>query len=392
MRNPSTCPAATTTTAAAAAAAAIFSCKRRYHYRCPPPLSTTQMGLHNPTEGLPTELMIAGQMRKLVRAPLGGKKGSQTPSPIWGTSALFEPPHGKQNCVCLVAKLDASGRKGYCLSLSVYNSGSGTGNQIRHNRSFHPDVATQQLADSNRSLATKEAAAKTCAEAGAAGEHKSQTFAGPSATPSLTVPLLTSSLLFSLKNIYICAAGVMDRFLKLSVTQRRKHNRNYVVWCAVNCRPFSMINDVGAKLFIGGLSPPYMCETISDKTRDKIIEDEWIGLRESMQVEMEQQRLFVAPNGGPYLCMQLDMTTCLNTAYCTMSVSFINKNAKLVRLALACRSSPGSHRAEHIADWVDKVINLYLRVFLTLTMSMVRGRAAVGGAVLLAVARGWQAD
>ncbi|CAM9661420.1 unnamed protein product, partial [Phaeothamnion confervicola] len=74
-----------------------------------------------------------------------------------------------------------------------------------------------------------------------------------------------------------------------------------------------------------------------------------------MRELLKRQQQFVAPDGGPFVCMQSDGTTCLNTAYSTLSVTFVDESYSLVRLALATRSFPGGHRAEHIADWISQV-------------------------------------
>ncbi|CAN0499420.1 unnamed protein product, partial [Phaeothamnion confervicola] len=45
-------------------------------------------------------------------------------------------------------------------------------------------------------------------------------------------------------------------FINMSDATRARMNRNYILCCAVDMRPFSMLQGVGAQLFVGGLNPP----------------------------------------------------------------------------------------------------------------------------------------
>eukprot|EP00904_Undaria_pinnatifida_P001773 jgi/Undpi1/11597/HiC_scaffold_30.g13892.m1 len=62
--------------------------------------------------------------------------------------------------------------------------------------------------------------------------------------------------------------GPMDNFMtkKLRKNQQEEQNRRYVAMCAVNFRPFSMINTPAFCWYLGGFSPAYMEKELHNTT------------------------------------------------------------------------------------------------------------------------------
>ena len=58
----------------------------------------------------------------------------------------------------------------------------------------------------------------------------------------------------------------------------------------------------------------------------------------------------------PLLGAQLDLTTVANEEYITFSVSYVAEGeTTITRVGLATRAFPGSHTAEDIEPWIEKV-------------------------------------
>jgi hypothetical protein len=142
----------------------------------------------------------------------------------------------------------------------------------------------------------------------------------------------------------------------MSQAARRANNVNFVLWCAVNSRPFNMARDAGFSLFVGQLDYKYAVQTIADSTIENILTEEHDRLRTIMIAEMRAAKELFAPNGEPFFCAQLDLTTTLNRSFATFGVTFTDANFELRRRALATKVVVGQHTALHLEDFIREVL------------------------------------
>lgn len=116
--------------------------------------------------------------------------------------------------------------------------------------------------------------------------------------------------------------------------------------CAVDSRPATSAHGTGFKLFAGGLLPRYCAFVIHPTTFNKILGK----LNEEVEEDITSQLARQYKSGralgwtGPFVSVQMDMTTTHNTAYATMSISFVPEDfSEWARLAVRTKSFPGQH-------------------------------------------------
>jgi hypothetical protein len=151
----------------------------------------------------------------------------------------------------------------------------------------------------------------------------------------------------------------------MSPAARQTNNVNFVLWCAVNSRPFNMARDAGFSLFVGQLDYKYAVQTVADSTIDKILSEEHEKLRAIMIAEMRTAKERFTSNGEPFFCAQLDLTTTFNRSFVTFGVTFTDAKFNLRRRALATQVMVGQHTASRL-DFIIEVQLSLNSVFRTL--------------------------
>jgi hypothetical protein len=141
----------------------------------------------------------------------------------------------------------------------------------------------------------------------------------------------------------------------MPAAERAVNNTNFVLWCAVNSRPFSMARDAGHALYVGNMDPKYAAQTISDETIEKIVSAEEQKLRTVINEKLRAAKEEFAPNGEAFCCAQLDLTTTQNRSFVTFSVTFTATDWKVFRLALATKVLEGTHTAVDLEKFIKEV-------------------------------------
>lgn len=59
----------------------------------------------------------------------------------------------------------------------------------------------------------------------------------------------------------------------VSPNERKRANRLYTIWSAINLRPQNLIHDVGFKLFVGNFAASYITETMHHDTFNSNLAD-----------------------------------------------------------------------------------------------------------------------
>lgn len=137
-----------------------------------------------------------------------------------------------------------------------------------------------------------------------------------------------------------------------------EHHRRFVIMCAVDSRPASMSKNDGFKLFTGGLLPQYVENAIHPSTFNKILDELCREVHEEVTRQISHHHDSVRKMGwtGPFVCVQMDLTSTHNTEYATMSISFVPEDmGGLVRLSVATKPFPGRHTQVEVEEFVRKV-------------------------------------
>ena len=58
---------------------------------------------------------------------------------------------------------------------------------------------------------------------------------------------------------------------------------------------------------------------------------------------------------GPFVGIQMDMTTVFNTEYITMALSFVSEDWGMERVTVCTKAFPGKHTQDEIEPWIRKV-------------------------------------
>jgi hypothetical protein len=85
-----------------------------------------------------------------------------------------------------------------------------------------------------------------------------------------------------------------------------------------------------------------------NSTYDKVVDTVTDEVKADVSAQLQAQRDFIG-HGQPFVGLTTDMTTTNNTAYITLSVSFMSSSYKFTSLMLATRSFPGTHTADEVS-------------------------------------------
>lgn len=149
----------------------------------------------------------------------------------------------------------------------------------------------------------------------------------------------------------------------LTSKDRDRLNRKLVLWCVLNGRPWTALDDVGFKLLLAEFSPGYAVTTPLKVTLDKILAD----LYSEVQVEVtgvlkslhEGFRKIGHPGG--FCSLQLDLTTVANQEFCTASASvLLPDSTEVEHISLATTVFPGTHKEADVARWIEEVRAVHL--------------------------------
>lgn len=153
--------------------------------------------------------------------------------------------------------------------------------------------------------------------------------------------------------------------------RRDEHDRRLVIMCAVGMRPFNMLRDDSWKHFIGGLSGDYASQTIHPTSINKIMKElcEEVNARIAAVLKVQHTSVTKLGWSGPFVSIQVDMTTTHDVEYCTVSLSLVPEDWRgMERLAVCTKSFPGKHTAGDVEPWIRKVFFCRARnVFLSWT-------------------------
>ncbi|CAB1103007.1 unnamed protein product [Ectocarpus sp. CCAP 1310/34] len=154
-----------------------------------------------------------------------------------------------------------------------------------------------------------------------------------------------------------------------TMTKARKDaaDRRFVLWCCIDLRPEQLRFDQGFKLFLGSLSPEYVTTTMAKSTFNQTLDELYGTVLSSVVGELRTLREENLGMGysGPFLGAQLDLTTAAGEEYITFTVTFVKKgDTDMTRIALAARAFPGSHTAEDIQPWIEKLTLEYFSGFM----------------------------
>jgi len=119
-----------------------------------------------------------------------------------------------------------------------------------------------------------------------------------------------------------------------------------------------MASGDGFRLFTAGLLPQYGESVIHRDTFNKILGSICEEVYDGIQAQLKQQYDSTRELGwtGPFVSVQMDLTTTHKIEYATMSVSFVPPTwNELVRLSVGTRAFPGRHTASDIEKFVKEV-------------------------------------
>lgn len=167
-----------------------------------------------------------------------------------------------------------------------------------------------------------------------------------------------------MKCLYTLSGGatktrVIDSHFARPLTQkeRHEHNRRYVIFCALESRPFNMAAGAAFRYFIGGFSPSYASQTIHPETVNKHLIELSTEVNTAITAKLRAQHDSVTKLGwyGPFVGIQMDMTTVFNTEYITVALSFVSEDWCMERVTVCTKAFPGKHTQDEIEPWVRKV-------------------------------------
>lgn len=156
------------------------------------------------------------------------------------------------------------------------------------------------------------------------------------------------------------SSSSLMNYMVPTMTKARKDaaDRRFVLWCCIDLRPEQLRFDQGFKLFLGSLSPEYVTTTMAKSTFNQTLDELYGTVLSSVVGELRTLREENLGMGysGPFLGAQLDLTTAAGEEYITFTVTFVKKgDTDMTRIALATRAFPGSHTAEDVQPWIEKV-------------------------------------
>jgi hypothetical protein len=156
-------------------------------------------------------------------APCASSSNLKEESPVWQYFKRIEPDDDGKDVVCTVATMQTNGTRGTCgYRMKAPPPEAGTGNYYRHLKKHPPEWGAAKEASARSSAARAQVAAAFAIRSG--------------------------------------AQPTVDGVLAMSSAVRAVHDRRYVIWCAINLRPCTMIEEDGLKIFLGGFSPAYVSQ------------------------------------------------------------------------------------------------------------------------------------
>ena len=109
--------------------------------------------------------------------------------------------------------------------------------------------------------------------------------------------------------------------------------------------------------FIGGFSPSYASQTIHPETVNKHLVELSTEVNTAIIAKLRAQHDSATKLGwyGPFVGIQMDMTTVFNTKYITVPLSFVSEDWCMERVTVCTKAFPGKHTQDEIEPWVRKV-------------------------------------
>lgn len=139
---------------------------------------------------------------------------------------------------------------------------------------------------------------------------------------------------------------------------RKAADPRAIMWNAVNLRPQKILHDVGLKIVFARFEPDHIARTMNAEVYDNCLLEMYADVRSKVFTKIAEHRAFCLALGytGLFLARHLDLTAVAGEKYIPFSVSYIPPEAdEIVRIGLATRAFPGSHTADDIEYWVEKV-------------------------------------
>ena len=152
----------------------------------------------------------------------------------------------------------------------------------------------------------------------------------------------------------------MDNFMtkKLRKNQQVEKNRRYVAMCAVDFRPFSMINIPAFCWYLGGFSPAYMEKEMHKTTLEGHLSSLSADMRAAMTARLAEQydSAQALARNGPWISIQCDATRTNNIEYYTVSFPWVPPDfSGMERVAFCTKELPGRNGAAEIEPWLRQV-------------------------------------
>lgn len=163
--------------------------------------------------------------------------------------------------------------------------------------------------------------------------------------------------------------GKLDNMLVRPLPEklRIQQDLRYTAMCAVDLRPFSMIETPAFKWFLGGFSQSYVHETVSPQKIAENLDKLCSQVRAAMTLKLKEQYESVRAMDwtGPWVSVQCDATSTNNTEYFTVSFSWIPPDwSGMERVAFCTKAFPGKHTAVEIEPWIRQVRKCHSRAYL----------------------------
>ena len=119
-----------------------------------------------------------------------------------------------------------------------------------------------------------------------------------------------------MKCLYTLSGGatktrVIDSHFARPLTQkeRHEHNRRYVIFCALESRPFNMAAGAAFRYFIGGFSPSYASQTIHPETVNKHLTELSTEINTAITAKLRARHDSVTKTVGAISCTIMTLFT-----------------------------------------------------------------------------------
>lgn len=123
--------------------------------------------------------------------------------------------------------------------------------------------------------------------------------------------------------------------------ERTRLNRLYTVFNAIDLRQCSMNAGDGYKRFVGGMSSEYAAHPLHPTTFVTNLDEVYTETVATVTTDLKMLPDDCESIGclGPFCSLQLDLTTMVNTEYCTAAVTFIPQEyTEIKRYTLAIQA------------------------------------------------------